>query len=269
MEIVNEYQGQQQHSDSKLNEWGEYIGKVNEDVIYMHYDCVLQCIQENNPSITSIEARFFPDMEFDWGLAGWSIGSSTCVKDLCLTLDDGHSIEDLKLFCKGLAHNKSIVWLRVFDYSNFMRNKVYKYLLPFFKSNQRLERFETYVCGFPTSLSIAIDASRSLQSIECTPISGFDWSNSSTLDGLIIQSLIEKPSLCHLNLNGCMLSTTACHALCVALADRNCVVHSLTLTVNVGGEQKVHEDDMCIIISGLSHNVSRSNPTTSTVQGSF
>ncbi len=93
------------------------------------------------------------------------------------------------------------------------------------------------MCGFPTCLSIAIDASECLLSIECIPDSGFDWSNSSTLDGLIIQSLIEQPSLCHLNLNGCILSTTACHALCVVLADKNCVVRSLTLTVNVGGEK--------------------------------
>jgi hypothetical protein len=126
MEKLNAHQGQQHLSDSKLNEWGGYIGKTNDDIIYMHDDGVLDCIRENNPAIRSIEAWFFPGMEFDWGLAGECIGSSTYVTDLCVTLD-GHSNEDLKLFCKGLARNKSIVWLRVYGYgSSAMHGKIYK-----------------------------------------------------------------------------------------------------------------------------------------------
>jgi hypothetical protein len=124
-------------------------------------------------------------------------------------------------------------------------------LLPFFKNNPRFELLETCSLGFPTSLSIAIDAS-TLRSIKFLPDSEFDWSNSN-LDGLIIQSLIEKSGLCHLNLYECILSKTACHALSVVLADKNCTVQSLFLTTP---EENNQEMDINIIISGLAQNES-------------
>jgi hypothetical protein len=41
-----------------LNEWGEYIGKTNDDVRH------LGMYSGKHPAITFIEAWFFPDMEF-------------------------------------------------------------------------------------------------------------------------------------------------------------------------------------------------------------
>ena len=189
-------------------------------------------------------------MDFDWSLAGQHLGESKYVKDLTIFLDpEGHSNDDVKSFCRGLANNTSISSLRIVCAGEYF-SKLFKYLFPFFKNNTNvLSLVAHHLAGFPANVSKAIDASSSLISIEISADSDLNWSDAD-FDGLLIPAIIEKPGLEHMYVEGCMLSENICFAIYNVLSDRNCTVKSLSLSFS---EQGNHQElDLAILARGLA-----------------
>ena len=95
-----------------MNEWGEY--ELEKHEVDIGLEGVLKAIKNNNPAITAVRLMVNGDYNYCWADVGEYIGKSGYVSHLKLLSDENFpSQEDVSVFCKGLACNKSIKSLEI------------------------------------------------------------------------------------------------------------------------------------------------------------
>eukprot|EP00579_Thalassiosira_antarctica_P030532 CAMPEP_0202030048 /NCGR_PEP_ID=MMETSP0905-20130828/64294_1 /ASSEMBLY_ACC=CAM_ASM_000554 /TAXON_ID=420261 /ORGANISM="Thalassiosira antarctica, Strain CCMP982" /LENGTH=476 /DNA_ID=CAMNT_0048593833 /DNA_START=1937 /DNA_END=3367 /DNA_ORIENTATION=+ len=88
---------------------------------------------------------YFPHAD-DWERDGEIIGRNTHLKVLEFsTLNGGVAKEDVEKFFRGVANNRSIQKLRLYD-CNLFGGELFSILIPFFKSNRNFECLEISCC---------------------------------------------------------------------------------------------------------------------------
>lgn len=204
---------------------GEYEPEKHE--VDIGLEGVLKAIKNNNPAITAVRLTVNGDYNYCWADVGEYIGKSGYVSHLKLLFDeDFPSQEDVSVFCKGLACNKSIKSLEITgtheDDFPINASKLFEYLLPFFANNKILEMIELGWIQNPSRAQImqAIDACPALKSVKIVCCVEDDH-----LEGLT-RAICKKSGLQHLSINDCTLSQRSCLAL-KSLLGGDCAMKSL------------------------------------------
>lgn len=261
MEIENLNDEDHQQS-TDFNEWGEYTG--NKDPVKLEGDGVIQNILDNNPAISSVRAmlprprRRDPSVtshtslrsEVDWEVAGQCIAKSKHIKYLCWNYPDDCLDEDLEVFAKGVALNRSIEALELCG-DRPMKEEIFDSLIPFFSGNIHLQSLKIDLKPkLPKNICTAIQSCLSLKSI----MFGDDNSNFRDYHDVenALQLLSMKPELLSIRICGQYLRPGTCLAIKTLLSSDNCNLKSLMLS-----DVDLHRsDDASTIATGLITNKS-------------
>eukprot|EP00956_Cyclotella_meneghiniana_P030233 scaffold75485_cov79-Cyclotella_meneghiniana.AAC.4 len=254
-----------------MDEWGEYtVQKCDVFDIRQDEGDIIEAIESNKSTVTAIQVKSLENINevdesdthlngwnigqynengdlveymFDWKRAGQAVGNSKHLRHLELHLGRFDSVQNVLLFCRGLALNGSIKSLVIDcvgqrhgrtneedDEILLITTMIFRELTPFFHINTSLESLQ-WICTFMTTLPCDLSAnarrcilgSKSLKSI--TLRNGF--LNNENFERLI-EAICSK-SLHHLTLYRCFLSSCACYAIKGLLCREGCLLKSLKL----------------------------------------
>eukprot|EP00956_Cyclotella_meneghiniana_P016041 scaffold25098_cov64-Cyclotella_meneghiniana.AAC.4 len=207
------------YQQQDFNEWGKYTG--NKDLIKLEGDDVIRNILGNNPAISSVKAvlprRPDPSItsislrnKIDWELAGRCIAKSKHIKHLCWYYPDDCLEEDLKVFAKGVALNRSIEALELCG-DRPMNDEIFDCLIPFFSGNVYLQSLKIDLKPtLPKNTCNAIKACTSLRSIKFgdkyESYRGYNVENA-------LKLVCMKPQVLSIRIGGQCLRPGACFAI--------------------------------------------------------
>jgi hypothetical protein len=184
-----------------MNEWGRYNQRREDARVSLHQENVIEAIQDDNPSITSVQVPLKSELQIDWGAAGKCLGNSTHVKHLDLNIVDLVN-SNLSLFCEGLVLNRSIESLGIQLCEGAM-HICFVQLLTFFSNNTKVTCLSLTISEeLDESVIDAIESCTSLKSISVC----FHNLIGRCMDRAI-EVIFKKQRLQHISLSNCFISS--------------------------------------------------------------